>query len=120
VTRVVEPNEFAVTLGEFLRALHVDAPRDGPRHAFHRGVSLAVRDEGTRDPSNRSIDQLDGSFDPSALVAAWEQALSVRPWARNDAWLHGDLHPANLLVVQGRLSGVLDFGDLCVGDPRSA
>ena len=36
-----------------------------------------------------------------------------------DLWLHGDLHGLNVLAVRGRISGVIDFGDLCAGDPAT-
>ena len=34
-------------------------------------------------------------------------------------WLHGDIHPLNLLVHDGELSAVIDFGDLTAGDPAT-
>src|SRR5258708_7646775 len=47
-------------------------------------------------------------------------ALTAAPrWDGPAVWMHGDLHPANLLVTDGQLSGVLDFGLLAVGDPAS-
>jgi aminoglycoside phosphotransferase (APT) family kinase protein len=51
------------------------------------------------------------------VLAAWQAALAVPPWAGRPVWLHGDLHPANLLVRHGELAGVIDFGALSVGDP---
>jgi aminoglycoside phosphotransferase (APT) family kinase protein len=48
--------------------------------------------------------------DASALTSAWEAALAVPPWSAAPAWLHGDLHPGNLLIDEGRLTGVLDWG----------
>ena len=53
------------------------------------------------------------------LARLWDEALAAPPWPGPDVWVHGDLHPANLLVEAGRLSAVLDFGDLCVGDPAT-
>jgi len=46
-------------------------------------------------------------------------ALAARPWVGDPVWVHGDLHPANVLVEAGRLSGVIDFGDLTGGDPAT-
>ncbi len=45
--------------------------------------------------------------------------LETPPWTGRPIWLHGDLHPANMLVHDGRLSAVIDFGDLTAGDPAT-
>jgi aminoglycoside phosphotransferase (APT) family kinase protein len=50
---------------------------------------------------------------------AWEQAVSAPVWQGPPLWLHGDLHPANVVVRDGTLSGVIDFGELCAGDPAT-
>jgi aminoglycoside phosphotransferase (APT) family kinase protein len=56
-------------------------------------------------------------IDVDAATAAWETALGAPAWHGPPVWVHGDLLPGNLLVKQGRLSAVIDFGGLGVGDP---
>lgn len=111
----IKPVEVAHQLAVFLRAMHAEAPPDAPVHPFGRGGSLTTRDAETR----RRIAECPGQFDRALLTEAWEQATSAPEWSGPDLWLHGDLHPANLLVSRGRLSAVLDFGDLCAGDPAA-
>ena len=111
------PNEAAVTLARFVAALRAVDPTGGPapgNHNFHRAVPLASRDTITRG----SIASLKGKLDETAAItAAWEQALDAPPSSAPCTWVHGDLNPRNLLVVGGRLSAVIDFGGLAVGDP---
>jgi aminoglycoside phosphotransferase (APT) family kinase protein len=55
---------------------------------------------------------------PEQLREVWERALAAPEWRGEPVWLHGDLHPANLvLAASGALEAVVDFGDLCAGDP---
>ena len=49
----------------------------------------------------------------------WEQAVSAPVWRDAPAWLYGDLHPANVVVGGGTFCGVIDFGELCAGDPAT-
>ena len=58
-----------------------------------------------------------GAVDRDAVLRAWDSALSAPRYAGPPAWLHGDLHPANILVADGQVSGVIDFGDITSGDP---
>lgn len=51
------------------------------------------------------------------MLNLWERVLSTPAWPGPSLWIHGDLHPGNLLVKDGRLSAVIDFGDLAAGDP---
>ena len=108
--------DAARDLARFLIALRgIDAtggPPAGP-HNFFRGVPLAVRDASTR----TSLAALHSRLDVGAATAVWEAALRAPVWRGAPVWLHGDLYPANLLVAGGRLSGVIDFGGLGVGDP---
>lgn len=78
-----------------------------------RGVPLAERDAATR----IAIDQLGSLIDARAVLAAWEAALAAPAWDGPPIWSHGDIQPGNLLVRDGRLSAVIDFGCLGVGDP---
>ena len=55
--------------------------------------------------------------DPDAVRAVWEDAVTAPAWTGPALWLHADLHPANVLTADGTLCGVIDFGDLCAGDP---
>jgi aminoglycoside phosphotransferase (APT) family kinase protein len=109
-----DPGHAAVTLGDFLRALHQPAPRDHPVNPY-RGVPLSDRDTVTRE----RIEQLGDHVDGAAVIAAWDELVQTSKWDGPALWLHGDLHPGNLLVHDGRLSGVIDFGDLTAGDPAS-
>ncbi len=56
-------------------------------------------------------------LDTGAVTAAWDAALQAPAWDGPPVWIHGDLQSLNLLVQQGRISAVIDFGCLGVGDP---
>jgi len=107
-----DPQATAVALGEFLRALHQPAPADAPQNPW-RGVPLAARAATLEE----TLQQLDGLVDRGKALDVWQRALSAQPWHGPPVWIHGDLHPGNLLVIDGRLSAVIDFGDLAAGDP---
>lgn len=112
---VEDLGRFATELGGFLAALQrIDArggPEAGPR-SFHRGDRLGVYDDQTR----QALAALDGRIDTDAATAVWEEALSTT-WEAAPVWVHGDVAPGNLLVRDGRLSAVIDFGCMAVGDP---
>ncbi|MBA2950648.1 aminoglycoside phosphotransferase family protein [Streptomyces himalayensis] len=104
----------AVDLAAFVKALHrVDTTGAPPRPPRGRGGPLAEHDESVR----RSIEQLGNRIDGAAALRSWEESLDAPTWDGEETWLHGDLLPGNLLVVGGRLSAVIDFGTLNVGDP---
>ena len=100
-------------LADVLVALHRPAPRDAPRNEF-RGVPLAHRRSAIA-TRLAALPGLDPRLDDRWL--AWNAAA---PYSGPPVWLHGDLHPRNLLVdSDGRLSAVLDWGDVTAGDPAS-
>jgi aminoglycoside phosphotransferase (APT) family kinase protein len=106
----------ATDLGRFLTALRAIDPSGGPvpgEHNFGRGVPLAERDQATRD----AIAALAGMLDQRAATQAWEAALGAEVLTGPAVWIHGDLLPGNVLVSQGRVKAVIDFGGLGVGDP---
>lgn len=108
--------QTAAALAEFLTALQRIDAADGPRAGRHnefRGVPLARRDRPTRE----AIDSLSGILDARALTAAWQGALQTPVWHGPPVWLHGDMQSGNLLAQAGRISAVIDFGLLGVGDP---
>jgi aminoglycoside phosphotransferase (APT) family kinase protein len=102
----------APALAAFVAALGVPAPTDAPVNPY-RGVPLAARDDAVRERLAR------GRLSESErLQDVWERALAAPEWGGADVWLHGDLHPANLVLgASGDLDAVVDFGDLCAGDP---
>ncbi len=106
---------FGTDLARFLAALQgldaVEGPAPGARN-FHRGGELATYDGETR----AAIARLDGRFDAEAVTAVWEAALAAR-FEGPAIWAHGDVAPGNLLVRNGRLCAVIDFGGMAVGDP---
>lgn len=114
--RLDDPDEAARALAAFLRALRALDTTGGPAPSsenFRRGVPLVDRDAATR----RAIGELEGRVDTDGATAAWEAALRAPGWDRPPVWIHGDLLPGNLLVHEGRLSAVIDWGGLGVGDP---
>lgn len=107
--------EAADALAAFLRALHRPAP-DGAPSSSYRGGSLADCSEGFAKQLDSAVEQ--GLVpDPDAVRAVWEDAVAAPAWAGPAVWLHGDLHPANVVTADGTFCGVIDFGDLCAGDP---
>lgn len=113
---IVDPRQAATDLAQFIIALQGIEDSGGPppgEHNFYRGVPLATRDRETRD----AIAALHDVFDAGQVTAAWDAAVETPVWSGAPVWIHGDLHAGNLLVNQGRLSAVIDFGGLGVGDP---
>lgn len=113
-----DPADHAVALGEFLAALHVEAPDDAPHNPF-RSVPLMDRAERFEHATSaierhrRDTDAL------PVLRATWEEGLAAGPHTEPVTWIHGDLHPGNQLVTHGRLVAVVDWGDVAAGDPAS-
>ncbi|WP_084003645.1 aminoglycoside phosphotransferase family protein [Agromyces aureus] len=104
----------AVALAEFVAALGVPARAAAPVSPV-RGVPLAVRDESVR--ARLAAGRVD---EPDAVARVWERSLAASVWHGPPVWLHGDLHPGNLLLHDdGALAGVIDFGDLTAGDPAT-
>jgi len=107
-------DQAAVDLAAFVTALRrVDTADADPRPRGARGGPLAELDGAVR----RSIEQLGDRIDGGAALRSWEESLDASEWDGEEVWVHGDLLPGNLLVVDGRLSAVIDFGCLNVGDP---
>jgi aminoglycoside phosphotransferase (APT) family kinase protein len=116
VATVTDLSQLATDLAQFVAVLQRIDPTGGPspgEHNAFRGVPLATRDAGTR----AAIDSLRGAIDFGAVTAAWESGLRSPEWEHPPVWIHGDLDARNLLVEEGRLSAVIDWGCLGVGDP---
>jgi aminoglycoside phosphotransferase (APT) family kinase protein len=104
----------AVDLAAFVIALRrIDSTGAPPRPPHGRGGPLAESDDQVR----RSIAELGNRIDGAAALRSWQESLNAPVWDGPELWVHGDLLPGNLLVTDGRLSGVIDFGGLNVGDP---
>lgn len=106
------PPAQAVPLGEFLRSLHVRAPSHAPV-SLVRGVPLPSRAAAVLERMNR-LESQTGVITPG-IRRIWTCGLES-PQDGAPTWLHGDLHPRNVLVDQGVITGIIDWGDLCNGD----
>jgi aminoglycoside phosphotransferase (APT) family kinase protein len=102
----------AGTLARFLNALHTPAPAIAPRNPV-RGIPLGERSHVVT-PRLERLRQVSTLID-SDITRIWEQALAA-PTNAVDHWLHGDLHPANVLAENGRITAIIDWGDVCAGD----
>jgi aminoglycoside phosphotransferase (APT) family kinase protein len=114
--RIADRREAARDLAQFVAAVQRVDPTGGPppgQHNASRGVPLAMRDDSTR----AAISSLTGRIDVDAVTAAWEASLRAPGWRGTPVWFHGDLDSRNMLVERGRLSAVIDWGCLGVGDP---
>ena len=113
-TPVNNPEEAALTLARFVTAMHrFDYTQGHAPPSGARGVPLQGRDAETRE----AMLSLTSLIDVETATSAWEDALAAPPWNGPPVCLHGDFAPGNLLVNQGRLSAVIDFGELAIGDP---
>lgn len=114
--RIVDPGGFVDDLVRLVSTLRGVDTSGGPppgAHNFSRGAPVRLLDEGVR----KAIDTLGARLDAGELTAAWNTALEAPDWPGAPVWIHGDLDSRNLLVRDGRLACVLDFGCLGVGDP---
>lgn len=106
------PNaDQSVALASFLKALHRPAPDNSPRNPY-RGVPLTTRAVAVEE---RLVRLATTQAITPRIQTLWKQSL-VAPIDVNQSWLHGDLHARNVLVHQGRLSAIIDWGDICQGD----
>ncbi|WP_088071819.1 aminoglycoside phosphotransferase family protein [Gottfriedia luciferensis] len=108
-------SQFARDLAKFLTELQSINAEGGPKageHNFFRGGNLVVYDRETKD----SIENTKDFFKDKLLLEIWQLALSSS-WSSDPVWVHGDIAPGNLLVKDGKLCAVIDFGILGVGDP---
>jgi len=111
---------LAHPLAAFVAALHTPAPVDADRPVPHnpvRGVPLATRDAAVRE----RLAHIAERQDVGVLHRLWERAVAAPVWHGPPIWLHGDLHPGNLLLTEDRsgLRAVIDFGDMTAGDPAT-
>lgn len=112
----------AADLAAFFTALRGADTTGGPPPQWSngfRGVSTTDERDSAIAPARLAprIEALAGLVDLDAVAAVWETARAVAPWEGPPVWVHGDPAPANLLSRNGRLSAVIDFGTLVVGDP---
>ncbi len=113
--RVAGEVELACDLADFLGALRSIETAGGPQpgvHNWFRGGTLRTYDAVTRS----ALEDLAGHIDVELAREIWTTSLGA-PWDGVDRWFHGDVAEGNLLLVDGRLSGVIDFGTCGVGDP---
>lgn len=114
---IARGDHAAEMLAAFLKALHVEAPADAP------GAS----DFGTHPKHSRGgFEHFLGAVDLGGfgfgsaeddIRAVWDDAAATPEWPGPRVWVHGDLHPANVVIADGTLAGVVDFGALFAGDP---
>jgi aminoglycoside phosphotransferase (APT) family kinase protein len=106
-----EDGLLAKDLAEFVAALRRIDPAGGP--SSYRSEALAERNAMTR----TTIEELRGVIDAEAATALWDAALRAPAWQAPAVWIHADLQPGNVLLAGGRLSAVIDFGCMGLGDP---
>ena len=111
VGAIEDPEALARDVGRFVVAVRSLQLEGGPPGS--RAMPLAIRDASTR----AAIGELEGVLDIEAVAAVWEEALLVRGWTGPPQWTHGDLLRGNLLLADGRLTAVIDWSLLGVGDP---
>jgi aminoglycoside phosphotransferase (APT) family kinase protein len=106
---------LASDLAKFLNELegidHVEGPAPG-QHNWWRGDHPSVYDQGARE----QITKLSNLIDSNKAIQLWEKACKTR-WNKQPVWIHGDFAIGNMLMEDGKLSAVIDFGGISLGDP---
>ena len=113
--RIDDAGEFATALAGFLNSLHRIDATDGPapgQHNFFRGGPLATYEAEALE----AIETLGAEIRAEDVKRVWADAMATS-WERAPVWVHGDVAAGNLLVRDGRLAAVLDFGSSGIGDP---
>ena len=110
-----EKEQLAFDLAKFLKELQTMNDVEGPepgQHNWWRGDHVSVYDKGARE----QIAELTDIIDASKALALWDQTCATR-WDKTSVWIHGDFAIGNILMDDGKLSAVIDFGGAAVGDP---
>jgi aminoglycoside phosphotransferase (APT) family kinase protein len=111
IATINDPVAFALDLAEFVKSLQ-RIPTDAAPTARNRARPLRDYDLPTR----QAIERARHLIDADAALAVWEAALAAAPHNGPTRWVHADLE-GNCLVRDGRLSGIVDWGSACAGDP---
>jgi aminoglycoside phosphotransferase (APT) family kinase protein len=110
-SQTIDLQQTAIDLANFIGDLHRIDSAGGP--PSRRGFPLATQDKGVRS----ALKSLNSVIDTEVLTRIWEECLQAFPWDKPPVWIHGDLLPANLLIQEGKLSAIIDFGLMGTGDP---
>lgn len=106
---------IALRLATFLKELQGIADIEGPdpgQHNWWRGCHISIYDKGARE----QIANLADIIDANSALDLWEKACSTK-WQEKPVWIHGDFATGNILIKDNKLSGIIDFGGMAVGDP---
>lgn len=112
-------NEFALELSGFLKELQSIDTLEGPpggEHNYYRGCPLSRYQ--FNEWTLTALDTLGNLVDKEKCLRIWNRAISTE-WTREPVWIHGDVAPGNHLVSNGKLSAVIDFGIMAIGDPAA-
>jgi aminoglycoside phosphotransferase (APT) family kinase protein len=102
----------ADTLAHFLRALHVEAPADAPPAS-----DFGAHPKDCTDGFEHFFKEAAPADLANGIRDVWGEAVAAPGWEGPPVWVHGDLHPANVVVADGTLAGVIDFDAVFAGDP---
>jgi aminoglycoside phosphotransferase (APT) family kinase protein len=111
VAQMLDPVGFALDLAAVIRALEA-VPTAGAPPAFNRALPVRDYDRAAREAITSARDLVDAEH----ATAIWEEAMAATPHQGAAVWVHGDIE-GNCLLTDGRLSGIVDWGSACVGDP---
>ncbi|MFJ7967596.1 aminoglycoside phosphotransferase family protein [Streptomyces sp. NPDC096324] len=109
---ITRGDHAAETLAGFLRALHVEAPADAPTAS-----DFGAHPKDCTDGFEHFFQAVAPADRADEIREVWGEAVAAPGWEGPPVWVHGDLHPANVVVADGTLAGVVDFGALFAGDP---
>lgn len=111
-SHITDLRQTAVDLAEFLKALQKIDPIGGP--PSRRGLPLFSQDKDVR----AALESLHGMIPNTGLLSEiWKECLQASLWDKEPVWIHGDLLPANLIIQNGKLTAIIDFGLMGIGDP---
>ena len=117
----IDLRQAAIDLAAFVTAMwKIDTtggPEAGPDN-FRRGVPLADRNESVLN-AIATVASMDIGINTGLARDIWEDALNQPVWGGDPVWLHGDIQHGNLLAVDGRITSIIDFGCLGIGDPAA-
>ena len=111
---ITRGDHAADMLAAFLKALHLEAPADAPDASDGFGAH-PKESTGGFEHFLGAVDL--GGFAEDDIRAVWDDAVAAFEWQGPRMWVHGDLHPANVVIADGTLAGIVDFGAVCAGDP---